>query len=103
MWVEVVGEWWEEHCCCVVLLVFFFFFQAEDGIRDSSVTGVQTCALPIFNRSPLDARFTVSEIVGSRLASGFGPTIGAGTASASATAKHSAAQSAPRALTRYVE
>ena len=28
-------------------LVFFFFFQAEDGIRDSPVTGVQTCALPI--------------------------------------------------------
>src|SRR5437763_10291809 len=27
--------------------VFFFFFQAEDGIRDTSVTGVQTCALPI--------------------------------------------------------
>src|SRR5437762_6789094 len=26
---------------------FFFFFQAEDGIRDTSVTGVQTCALPI--------------------------------------------------------
>src|SRR2546430_6945354 len=29
-------------CCC------FFFFQAEDGIRDLTVTGVQTCALPIF-------------------------------------------------------
>src|SRR5205823_7386388 len=28
-------------------LVFFFFFQAEDGIRDKLVTGVQTCALPI--------------------------------------------------------
>src|SRR5882762_10865060 len=28
-------------------MYFFFFFQAEDGIRDSSVTGVQTCALPI--------------------------------------------------------
>src|SRR2546421_2006691 len=28
-------------------LVFFFFFQAEDGIRDLIVTGVQTCALPI--------------------------------------------------------
>src|SRR5438093_12530644 len=28
--------------------VFFFFFQAEDGIRDWSVTGVQTCALPIY-------------------------------------------------------
>src|SRR5690348_18138752 len=27
---------------------FFFFFQAEDGIRDGRVTGVQTCALPIF-------------------------------------------------------
>src|SRR5207237_2836655 len=27
---------------------YLFFFQAEDGIRDSSVTGVQTCALPIF-------------------------------------------------------
>src|SRR5215211_1992012 len=29
------------------LMVFFFFFQAEDGIRDHCVTGVQTCALPI--------------------------------------------------------
>ena len=28
-------------------LVIFFFFQAEDGIRDYDVTGVQTCALPI--------------------------------------------------------
>src|SRR5256885_9195236 len=31
-------------------LLFFFFFQAEDGIRDYKVTGVQTCALPIFER-----------------------------------------------------
>src|SRR5207249_9682679 len=31
-----------------VMLFFFFFFQAEDGIRDRNVTGVQTCALPIF-------------------------------------------------------
>src|SRR4051794_41222849 len=29
-------------------LAFFFFFQAEDGIRDGRVTGVQTCALPIY-------------------------------------------------------
>src|SRR5229473_5247748 len=29
-------------------MFFFFFFQAEDGIRDKLVTGVQTCALPIF-------------------------------------------------------
>src|SRR5690554_534597 len=47
-------------CCimCFILIVFFFFFfffvfffffffQAEDGIRDADVTGVQTCALPI--------------------------------------------------------
>src|SRR5262249_56502628 len=33
---------------CVVVV---FFFQAEDGIRDWSVTGIQTCALPIFLRS----------------------------------------------------
>src|SRR3712207_2199569 len=30
------------------LLFLFFFFQAEDGIRDIGVTGVQTCALPIY-------------------------------------------------------
>src|SRR6266567_6932302 len=29
------------------IYLFFFFFQAEDGIRDLTVTGVQTCALPI--------------------------------------------------------
>src|SRR6266542_6785903 len=29
------------------MLFMFFFFQAEDGIRDATVTGVQTCALPI--------------------------------------------------------
>src|SRR5437016_7753017 len=37
--------------------LFFFFFQAEDGIRDWSVTGVQTCALPIF--SPGDDKVCV--------------------------------------------
>src|SRR5437762_10208274 len=31
-------------------MVQCFFFQAEDGIRDTSVTGVQTCALPIYFR-----------------------------------------------------
>src|SRR5438034_7183038 len=36
MWIGV-GVWF----------CFFFFFQAEDGIRDHCVTGVQTCALPI--------------------------------------------------------
>src|SRR5439155_2789701 len=45
------------YCASVCLLLrtysflvfFFFFFQAEDGIRDGHVTGVQTCALPIFD------------------------------------------------------
>src|SRR2546422_1139122 len=34
-----------------LILYIFFFFQAEDGIRDVAVTGVQTCALPIFIRA----------------------------------------------------
>src|SRR6266516_787241 len=33
-----------------VSLLFFFFFQAEDGIRDRTVTGVQTCPLPILKQ-----------------------------------------------------
>src|SRR2546427_4313316 len=32
--------------------MYFFFFQAEDGIRDLTVTGVQTCALPISSVQP---------------------------------------------------
>src|SRR5437867_995575 len=49
----MVGEW-----------LFYFFFQAEDGIRDRTVTGVQTCALPIWElpdprlRLPLHGRGT---------------------------------------------
>ena len=35
-------------CHLFVICFFFFFFQAEDGIRDHCVTGVQTCALPIY-------------------------------------------------------
>jgi len=35
-------------------MFFFFFFQAEDGIRDIGVTGVQTCALPISGEGALD-------------------------------------------------
>src|SRR5690606_35955647 len=35
---------------------FFFFFQAEDGIRDFHVTGVQTCALPISSWNYIFAR-----------------------------------------------
>src|SRR5690606_39862001 len=50
--------------CCS----FFFFFQAEDGIRDFHVTGVQTCALPIFTTTdtglvPLAAVGPVSVVI----------------------------------------
>src|SRR5438034_6986957 len=38
-------------------VVFFFFFQAEDGIRDHCVTGVQTCALPISSIVSVGATF----------------------------------------------
>ena len=47
--------WLLSYCVQVLFFLFFFFcffvsffFQAEDGIRDRDVTGVQTCALPIF-------------------------------------------------------
>src|SRR5437879_9647713 len=42
----------------------FFFFQAEDGIRDTSVTGVQTCALPISELEPF--RHTVLAVADDR-------------------------------------
>src|SRR5688572_1683530 len=44
---------------CPGFLVVFFFFQAEDGIRDLTVTGVQTCALPIYPRRWATARSRV--------------------------------------------
>src|SRR5687768_7339921 len=55
----------------LIFFVFFFFFQAEDGIRDVAVTGVQTCALPI-----LDAQAVQS---GSVVATGPGTPISAPT------------------------
>src|SRR5260370_4096686 len=49
------------------LLVVFFFFQAEDGIRDSSVTGVQTCALPIWIPASGEAQRQVDPPVAKQL------------------------------------
>src|SRR2546430_15080396 len=37
------------------VFLLFFFFQAEDGIRDLTVTGVQTCALPIYSKAAANA------------------------------------------------
>src|SRR2546427_3287850 len=53
-----------------LFVIFFFFFQAEDGIRDLTVTGVQTCALPISARPPQPASnvdFTVAQAVAAEL------------------------------------
>src|SRR5690606_22696853 len=41
---------YKSHIINTISLYFYFFFQAEDGIRDFHVTGVQTCALPIFGQ-----------------------------------------------------
>src|SRR5262249_59770663 len=48
LWVRGGGMWCR----------YFFFFQAEDGIRDWSVTGVQTCALPICCSRPAGCSWT---------------------------------------------
>src|SRR2546430_4503490 len=46
-----------KFCTTTVYLfsILFFFFQAEDGIRDLTVTGVQTCALPISGLTAAEA------------------------------------------------
>src|SRR2546430_11915312 len=41
------------------MLIISFFFQAEDGIRDLTVTGVQTCALPIYRAFRRGTRYAV--------------------------------------------
>src|SRR3712207_7614477 len=46
----------------------FFFFQAEDGIRDIGVTGVQTCALPIYGPRPDHQRPRVDRGAGALMA-----------------------------------
>src|SRR5699024_11557322 len=48
---------WIFRLIYVAFILFFFFFQAEDGIRDRNVTGVQTCALPISPWTRLSRRW----------------------------------------------
>src|SRR2546429_4107124 len=45
------------QCETLVVRLAFFFFQAEDGIRDVAVTGVQTCALPIWPNGPRESGY----------------------------------------------
>src|SRR5438105_14743688 len=46
------------------MYVFLFFFQAEDGIRDPLVTGVQTCALPISSCTLQSVAYTMGQCQG---------------------------------------
>src|ERR1041384_7799619 len=48
-------------------LFFFFFFQAEDGIRDKLVTGVQTCALPILKEKLIDWETAITRVPAEQL------------------------------------
>src|SRR2546430_11584267 len=52
---------------CDAICFIFFFFQAEDGIRDLTVTGVQTCALPIFGTDDEAYRKLKERILGKRI------------------------------------
>src|SRR5256886_17299759 len=71
---------------CVNSELVFFFFQAEDGIRDLTVTGVQTCALPI----SLSVRAVVSLAAPADLARGCGFAWAASGAAAHSAARTSA-------------
>src|SRR3989454_9411722 len=71
--------------------LFFFFFQAEDGIRDYKVTGVQTCALPISTPGR-----------GREVPHGSSPARRAYTARASANSRRVALRSAGRSEERRV-
>src|SRR5207237_1989826 len=76
----------------------YFFFQAEDGIRDSSVTGVQTCALPISapcGRYARDRQRTVIESITST-----DPDATSSSSSASTSAPGQAASTSSRKLRR---
>src|SRR2546429_3633683 len=69
----------------------FFFFQAEDGIRDVAVTGVQTCALPIFtsagatltvNAASSPLQITITQLPGGSMASSYNAALSASGGSA---------------------
>src|SRR6267143_99505 len=78
--------------------VVFFFFQAEDGIRAGTVTGVQTCALPIFTGAdrllrlrwpcPVPGALPVSEVGDAVIGRGFGLMHDAGAEAAVDSAQH---------------
>src|SRR5690606_40516414 len=84
---------------------FFFFFQAEDGIRDFHVTGVQTCALPICSTSiPRSSTRWCAPISGDRPACCFSPRSGRRPASsAGASPARSSRDARARRSTRSEE
>src|SRR5207248_8340197 len=61
------------HDCLCIYACLFFFFQAEDGIRDRTVTGVQTCALPISSAPQTGTRAAPTTPAGRRRIRAAGP------------------------------
>src|SRR2546426_8028706 len=81
-------------------LRYFFFFQAEDGIRDYKVTGVQTCALPIYQVTTLRSLVPTDQerklaLIGT-VARQLGPALGRPTPVAAPTDAQNVARSEER-------
>src|SRR2546426_12707854 len=73
-----------------LVILYFFFFQAEDGIRDYKVTGVQTCALPISaSQARASTRLTCSSDRGRTIQRGTRPSTAALTQAAVSSTKAS--------------
>src|SRR5256885_9067362 len=81
--IQAAGDWTDYFVSCSISIYnlreiqySFFFFQAEDGIRDYKVTGVQTCALPISEDDPAEGPTRSSKTFHQRV----GPSAGSSSA-----------------------
>src|SRR2546426_2008751 len=95
----------EEITWTIILSLFFFFFQAEDGIRDYKVTGVQTCALPISRRGsvpPRGSRLHPARTPGRTRPTGRGPSRTAASGTSAAGSRRLPRDARPRSEERRV-
>src|SRR5439155_13682769 len=89
--------------CGTLLRSSYFFFQAEDGIRDGHVTGVQTCALPIWVRPERFCSTPRSTCVARSGASERPPPLNPKTCSKSANCRYSPVRSEERRVGKSVD
>src|SRR5438270_3944958 len=82
-------------------LQYFFFFQAEDGIRDLTVTGVQTCALPIAADGPA-TRISTPSVANASLRSAKRSSADAGLGDGTAAVREASAAAASGATRAVV-